>query len=63
MIVCDKCGKHLDAKEVDEYTPEYFEEGFAIPYDNLPEDKDEIHIWRTRQRNLMMHFVNSGDKQ
>jgi len=54
MIICKKCGRHLDASDVDEYVPSDYEDGLAIPYENLPEDK-EIHVWMDTG-NLFMHF-------
>jgi len=54
MITCGKCGAKLEATEVDEYTPRDYKEGLAIPYENLPEDK-EIHVWMDIG-NLFMHF-------
>jgi len=55
VIVCKECGQHLDATEVDEYTPNDYEDGLAIPYENLPEDK-EVHVWM-EIGNLFMHFT------
>lgn len=61
MIVCDKCGQHLDATEVDEYTPDYFDGGLAIRYEHLPIGKDEIHLWK-ENGNLLMHFVEDDSQ-
>jgi len=55
VIVCEKCGRHLDASEVDEYVPTDYEDGLAIPYENLPECV-EVHVWM-EMGNLFMHFA------
>jgi len=55
MIICKQCREHLDATEVDEYVPEDYEDGIAIPYENIPKGK-EVHIWMDIG-NLFMHFV------
>lgn len=60
MVRCRYCREHIDVKEYDEYTPDDLEEGFAIPYDNMPDRKNEIHIWKD-DGNLFMHFVKNNE--
>jgi len=54
-MICPYCDQHLRTEEYDEYVPDRVKDSFAIPYENLPEDKDEIHVWR-ENGNLFMHF-------
>lgn len=61
MVICPYCDEHLPPEEYDEYVPDRVIEGFAVPYENLPDRKDEIHVWRL-DGNLFMHFTK-GENQ
>jgi hypothetical protein len=56
-IIYPYCDQHLPIKQVDEYTPDMIDDSFAIPYSNMPDEKDEIHVWR-EDGNLFMHFAD-----
>lgn len=59
--VCPYCDKHIEVEDYDEYSSDQVKEGLAIPFDNLPQNKDEVHVWRGRNQNLFMHFTEGAN--
>ena len=63
--ICPYCDKHIATTDYDEYLLDRQKEGFSIPYENMPDDKDEVHVWRGSGKysdNLFMHFSKEADQ-
>jgi len=55
-VLCPYCDQYIRIENVDEYTPDMLADSFAIPYENMPDKRDEIHVWE-EDGNVFMHFA------